>query len=227
MKNLKLLIVWIFTLMLWWSYSFWAYLNITPDWWSIEKNCVKEFNVWLEMEQWESALALQILMDSNMTFVWFDNWNIFEYVMPPENNLNIQQISLFNAPWNYVKKWWLVWKLYYKAESNEDPYLNFYFNGSWDTTETSLFIAWSDILDGVKWWKYTLSSEDLCNDTIEIEKNFDYNTTVEDVIGQFHEDQLNLVLQQNKNKIFLYWCIVLCAILIVGCILLYSRKMKK
>lgn len=229
MKKIKLLIVWIFTCMLWWSYSFWAYLSLSPYEWEVGMWCIEAFTVWLDMEEWESSFAMQLDMDSNMEFVNFENWDIFEYSLPPVLDQSwIVRISLIDSSEWKTSKWGPVWTFYYKVIVDDVSYINFYFTEKKSTIHTTLFSDGHNLIDWVKWWKYTISYDKSCDNYNIITWN--NNQTIDDILQDLREKWVEWQSFSQYNtlellsKYWLYFVSLFVVILVLWILLVCKSK---
>lgn len=205
------------------SFSYWAELKILPNVWSLWKDCIEKFDIYLEMWLWEQALASDLMLESNMEFVNFENAWLFWYYIPPRQLWVVNHLTLVNLGWKNITWWWLLWHVYYKVVSDEKPYIKFYFYGNWKTDDTNVSIDWRDILTRVYWWNYVVDWSLKCNEfTWDIYSESDFYDSVNVVVTELNK------LDNNSHKIYSFCCIWWFIIIIVVVLLfVYLRKWRK
>lgn len=163
MKKLIFSFLSVLSLIFVYSFTLGASLSISPGGWTLGSNCIESFDITLDMFANEQIVASDIVIDSNMLFVDFINWDVFEYSAPAKQKRWLIKLLLFSSQWNKIVDWGKVWKLYMSVPSNvTEPYIDFVFNSVGDTTDTNLSIDWADILSSVRWWNYTIDSNKVC-----------------------------------------------------------------
>lgn len=181
-------------------------LSLSPDSWSLGKDCVVWFDIVLD-SQWESIMWADLLIDSSMEYVDFVPGQLFQNTLPPViQEWNLIRIGLFSYIEKAINTWWILWTIYFKDNtSNYDSYINFVIKWDKSTVDTSLFVEWwIDVLDSVSWWSYIIDWEScIHNGSMEevIEGWFAW-ITYEESIEKLKD---NLKKDQNKkdlNKFF-------------------------
>lgn len=204
---MKKIVLWVS--LLWFLFSFWygAVLSLSPSKWNIPENCIQAFNIDLRMEEWEQAITADLVLSSNMEFDRFENGDTFKYATPARIEWDLVKIMLFNERWWEIENGWVVGTLYYKVRDVSDPYINFTFNSKWDTTDTNINIAGRDILDNVIWWKYTISSDMVCENPIVENYNLSDEDEMDVFIKQFESDHRaeRFSFFLNTNKRYVLW----------------------
>lgn len=227
MKRFKL-IVWILGLIWIISFSYWAELRITPGLWVVWKNCVNNFSVYLILDEWEKAFSSDLQLKSNMEFVNFENWDLFDYYIPPVNTGWTINIIMLNSVGHNVMTSWLVWKIYYKSIVDEDPYINFQFDWIGMLADTNVAIDWMDILKNTLWWNYYLDFSVSCE---EFTWNYYDPITRSDIIDEIINDikltDDEKIQWNNDNQIFSYKIILLSSFVLLIIILLFYMLVKK
>lgn len=223
MKKIKL-IAWILSLVWILSFSYWAHLRITPSDKVLWYDCVQKFDVILEMNEWEKAITMDLYLDSNMEFVNFENWNLFEYFTPPYDSKWYIKTLLFNTPWWEIVKWWRVASVYYKVKA-EQPYLTFKFLWAWEPWWTNLNIWWINILSTIAWWKYEIGEDIDCGEYkwwyIDL---WDHDAALTKFINKFNDDRGILSL---LNPVTLAICVWVVIIILLVCYLLIKKWKRK
>jgi len=210
-------------LLIWFSFS--ANLSISPSEWTLWTNCIEEFDITLDMFWDEKIIASDIVLESNMEFVEFINWTIFEYSAPAKQRWNLTKLLLFATKGNEIVEWWNVWKIYFNVGSGVDePYINFVFSGVGVTTDTNLSIDGSDILQSVRWWQYTLNMNKECVHDATLNLS---GENLGEFIDRFESDHKSekFIKFIVDNKFIIIWGFVLWLGILL--ILLFSRKKKK
>lgn len=227
MKKFILFIVWLLSLG---CFSFWADLSIFPSEWSLWKNCVEKFDISLNMWPDDKAIAMDLVMESNMEYIDFEKSDMFLYAVPPHFDWNKVMIALFNDFNGEFSGWWLIWTFSYKIVSNDDPYLKFYFNGVWETDDVNVVLDWKDILSSVINWSYTISADKVCEDVVlysPVISNSGQN--IDEFIEWFTSDHKaeNRRLFFNKYWIYMYCWIAVFGVFLIILIVLISRRWVK
>lgn len=228
MKRFKL-IVWILGLILMLSFSYWAELRITPGLWVLWKDCVESFYIYLDLQDWEEAFSADLQLKSNMEFVNFENWELFDYYIPPVSTWWEINIIMLNSIWHNVASSWIVWTIYYKPIIDENPYVDFQFNWVGMLSDTNIAIDSMDILKKVYWWKYYLDLSISCE---EFTWTYYDPATRNDVIDGIRDNIIanNEWIQWSNNKsifnykIMLYGCVVLLMIILLFYLLVKRWK---
>lgn len=215
------LIAWILGLVWILSFAYWAELRIAPGVWSLWKDCIQVFDIYLDMEEWEEALALDVILDSNMEFINFENAWLFSSYIPPRTLWKQNHFVLMDAWFNNVTWWWLLWKVYYKVIWDIDPYINFVFNWQWERTDSNVAINGIDILGAVNGWNYIIDDSISCVEfTWKVYHESDFQNIMDDVMDQVRE---HIQLDENENRFIsnkwylIWWFIIL---LVLLCMLL-------
>ena len=126
MKKLILFIS--FALLLAW-FSFAANISIMPSEGSVGLDCIEEFNISVDLWLGEKAIWADVLIDSNMEFVKFVKWDLFNYSAPVKVRWNRIKLFLFSNVENEITEWGNLWKLYFKVVWDiKKPYIHFVFN---------------------------------------------------------------------------------------------------
>lgn len=221
---MKKILLW--TLLLWFlfSFSYGAVLSLSPSEWKLAENCVQEFNVILRMNEWEKALAMDLLVKSNMEFIDFENGSLFKYAVPPREYEDAMYFWLFNWRGLETTEWWLVWKLFYSTANVEEPYIEFVFDWLWETTDTNLSIWWKDILEDTLPGRYTISADMDCDTPVVIKMNSS-DDDMEAFIENYQKDHKSekFLIFWNTNRWYILWIMWLLIIIIV----LVSYKAQK
>lgn len=208
------------------SFSFGAKLTLSPSEWYLSENCIESFKVLLNMEPWDKAITLDLVVRSNMEFVKFENWNLFKYDTPPYLEWDMNSIMLFNDRWWEITEWWFVWTLYYKTTWVSDPYLEYYFVWEWETIDTNVNIDWKDILKSVKSWKYEILKDKECLDpawAIINVWNMSYDQQMDEFVKIYKKDHSWKII----NFLVEYCWYICCCILLILIIVLVAHKIQK
>ena len=223
MKRFKL-IVWILSLIWMLSFSYWAELRIAPGMWSVWKDCVQGFDIYLDMEEGEEALALDIILDSNMEFVNFENAWLFSSYIPPRNLWKEIHFVLMNAWFGNIAWWGLLWKVYYKTVLDENPYIHFVFDWKWERADTNVAINGEDLLDNVINWDYRLDYSVSCAEfTWDIYGEQDFHDALDGVVdhlsAQLWVDDENNWINDKKswvlwNIYYVFWWFIILVVLL-------------
>lgn len=219
MKKTKL-IVWIIGLLCVIWFSYWAELRILPEFRSVWKNCIEKFDIYLALNDWEEALASDIILDSNMEFINFENAWIFQSYIPPRSLWSINHFVLLNVWWVNITWWWILWTVYYKV-TVEEPYIQFYFKWKGVTSDTNISLEWRDILDNVLWWKYFVDQWMSCEEyTWGYYDEQDFQLAIDNVV-----DEINVLDWKHSGLYYVVWisCWVFLIILIILLCMLRKR----
>jgi len=220
-------LIFVFGLLLFNWFIFSANLFISPAWWAVWSDCIEEFNIVLDVSWWEKIIASDIIIDSNMEFVSFTNWDVFEYSAPVKHKKNLSKLLLFSSKWNEVIKWWNIWKIYFKVPSNiSSPYINFVFDGVGKTTDTNLSIDWVDILSSVRNWKYKVDINKECSHALDDDSLWN-KENLNEFIDRFESDNKIDAVKRFifKYKIILFfWVTIILALVIL---FIFKSKRKK
>lgn len=209
-------IILIFCFLIFFSVSFSAELILSPSQWYVWKDCVEEFSIVLSLLPGEETIASDIIFESNMDFVSFENGDVFKYSAPVKKKWNQIKLLLFSDRWNEIDEWWLVWKIYYKVNSDESPYLNFVFYEKWDTTDTNISIEWMDILVSARWGNYSLDKIKSCNHSTEV-LTLKKEETLDDFVNKFESDHKMEDIKKFfiKHQLLFYWILLLALVFFV------------
>lgn len=218
---MKKLFLFVPILLLFWS-SFSANLSIGPSEWTLWINCLEEFNITLDMFWNEKIIASDVILESNMEFVEFVNWDVFEYAAPAKQKWSLVKLLLFATKGNEITEWWNVWKIYFNVVSWVDnPYINFVFDGVGITTDTNLSIEWTDILQSVRWGEYTLDLNKECLHDASLNLSGENLAQFLDRFESDHKFEKFIKFIVNNKFIIMWWFVFWLWIILL---LLFLRK---
>lgn len=221
---MKKIVLWVLWLWFLFSFSCGAVLSLSPSKWNIPENCIESFNVNLNMDDGDEALAMDLIVKSNMEFINFEKWELFKYSVPSRVDWDTMYFALLNGKWLEISQWGVVWTLYYNTTNVNDPYIEFVFDGVWNTRDTNVAIEWRDILKDVISGRYTISEDMHCENPVEITIVSWETYDMDDFIKDYKADHRigNALLFLNSNKWYILWIVWLLIVLV-----LVSYKVQK
>jgi hypothetical protein len=173
----------------------------------------------------DEMTTVDIVLESNMKFVKFENSDIFGYSVPPREEWNIVKLLLFSSNGEKISEWWKVWTLYYDTSNVEwEPYIKYVFYGVWETIDTNVNIAWADILTNVRWWTFTLSDAKNC-EILPLSINsstWDLDSFIDEFNSDHQMERFYLFI--NKYGRYILWSFL---ILVIVAVLTIHRITKK
>lgn len=235
---MKKLLLSLFALNMFVAFSFAANLSISPDSWSLGRDCVVGFDIVLDSE-WEKLLWADLLIDSSMKFVDFVPGDLFKNALPPVVQAgNIVRLGLFSFPDNLVDNWWILGTIYFKDNSsNYDSYINFIIKWEKSTVDTSLFVEWGiDILENVSWGSYIMDGESCVHDISNEEEVIiewwfwwvTYDEAIEELKNDIKKDERKRWFKNFISSLwFKLWFVGLILILIIIFFIVKRRWSKK
>lgn len=219
---MKKSILFIWLLWFFFSFSYGAVLSLSPSEWDIPENCIQSFMINLSLYDWEEAFATDLILDSNMEFVYFEKWDLFKYALPPKTWWNNTYLALLNSYDSPIYYGGIVWTVYYNTTNVEDPYINFVFDWEWETRDTNVSVEWRDILNGVRSGKYTISENMNCENI----PAFSWEVhDIDDFIKDYESDHRSerFLFFLTRNRRYILWV----AWLLIIILLLVSYKIQK
>jgi len=193
MKKFLILSISIFVLLI--SFSNAAELLLAPSNWKYAPWCI----IWIDIimdPDWAQISATDIIIESSMDFIKFEENDLFPYFLPPKITENIVHIVWFTAwPQQRIKEKWKIWKIFFKTKniSEIDWSIKFYIQKKWDTTDSNLSIWWwVDVLEDVRNWFYTFNWDECSYPNIKE----NYNT--EEIKNTQEKDFKKLKQEINK-----------------------------